>query len=475
MKNFLNLLLYGILFFGIAANFSSCTIDKDEDETPELPDLTGNSIFVPNESEVTISVSVVMEDDWQISNKSDWFKVNPLVGKAGEVTLNITVLDTNPELTEKVSSFMVKSGGLNTQYFVIQDVTPGFNLAGNRASMDEKEQTYSFKVEGNVKYEAVSDADWLTVKEIKYDSTLLADNTNYSKYMTSSIELSVSANSSAVRQGKITLKGADGKTNESITVEQWGDDMKADFNKKFYRYTFMMKHTADWCGPCGMSSEYIHNAIEQRPGRLLYTSFYINCDVESLSAWQGAVPYFLATGSEGIPTCVMNNYCIMIGAYPEDILVELIDESTEKFVPENALGGYATIKDGNVELDLRIAAKRSGNYKVSVFLLEDGLQYYQAAIGDNYIHNNVARCEMTEMWGQSVNLTGGSVEKMSFSCEIPSYVENQDNLHIYAVVYKKGDFKGSVSDITYMTLENMVVDNAVDIPLNEVVSFKYEE
>lgn len=473
MKNFINLLLYGILILGIATNFSSCTVDKDE--IPENPHLKGNSIFVPNESDATVNVTVVMEDDWHISNESDWFTVSPIDGKAGKVTLSITVLDTNPELTEKVSGFMVIIGGVNTQYFVIQDVTPGFKLTSNEANMDEHEQTYSFKVEGNVKYEAVSDADWITVKEIKYDSTLLADNTNYSKYMTSSIKLSVSANSSAVHQGTITLKGIDGRTNENITIKQWGDDMEADFNKEFYRYTFMIKHTADWCSPCGMASEHIHSAEEQRPGRLLWTSFYINCRQKSLSAWEGSVPYFMATASEGIPTCVMNNYCIMIGAYFEDLLVELIDESTEKFVPENAMGGYAAIKDGKIDLDLRIASKKGGNYKISVFLLEDGLQYYQAAIGDNYTHNNVARCEMTEMWGQPVSLTGGSVEKMSFSCEIPSYVENQDNLHIYAVIYREGDFKGSVSDITYTTLEGMIVDNAVDIPLNEIVSFKYEE
>lgn len=475
MKSYFKILMSGILLSCIAIQLSSCTHDGNGDDGPELPVLAGNSIFVPNESDVTVSVSVMMKDDWQVTNQSKWFNVTPLVGKAGEVTLNIQVLDTNPELTEKVASFMVKSGGANTEYFVIQDVTPGFNIARNKASMNEKEQTYSFAIEGNVKYEAVSDADWITVKEVKYDSTLLADNTNYSKYMYSHIELSVTANSGAVRQGNISLEGADGKTKETVSIEQWGDEMKADFSKKFFRHTFMIKHTADWCGPCGLSSEYIHEAEEQRPGRFLWAAFYQNCDEKSLSAWSGAIPYFKKTSSSGIPTSVMNNYCIMIGAFNASTLVALLDEAAREVESETAIGGYATIKDGSIEVDLRIASKKSGQYKISVFVLEDGMQYYQAGMGNNYIHDNVARYEMTEMYGDPVTLAGNTVEKMSFSCKVPSYIQNEDNLHIYAVMYKEGSFNGSVSGIKYNTLEGVIVDNAVNIPINEVRVFEYEE
>lgn len=473
MKSFTKMLLCCASIAGVAALFSSCDKNGGGDEAPVM---TGNSIFVPNATDTVITVTLQMESDWQVSNQSTWFAVNPLSGAAGEVTLNISVLEANPELTEKVSSFIIKSeGDVNTQYFVIQDVTPGFNITQSIARVNEEEQTYTYTVEGNVKYEAVPEVDWITVNAITYDSTLLADEATYSKYMTSHIELSVSANSGAVREGNIALNGVDGETTATIAIGQWGSDMAADFSKTFFRRSFMIKHTADWCGPCGMASEYIHQAMEERPGRMLWAGFYQSCNESSLSAWSGVSAYYRVTASTGIPTSVMNNYCIMVGAYPASTLVGLLDEATEKLPAETVLGGYAAIENGNIVVDLSIASKETGNYKVSVFVLEDGLEYYQAGVGNNYVHENVARTEMTDMWGEAVSLEANSVKKMSFTAAVPSYVENEANLHICAVVYKNDTFTGSVSGMKYSDIEGLVVDNAVDIPINGFCVFEYEE
>lgn len=474
MKSFAKMFLCCASIVGVAALFSSCT-DSQGGNEPDEPVMTGNSILVPNASDTVVTVSLEMEDDWHISNQSTWFAVNPLSGTAGSVTLNVSVLDTNPELSEKVSSFMIECGGVNTQYYVIQDVTPGFNIQESVARVNEAEQTYTFTVEGNVKYDAVPEVDWITVNGITYDSTLLADDVTYSKYMVSHIELAISANSGAVREGNIALNGVDGATNAVITIGQWGSEMEADFSKTFLRRSFMIKHTADWCGPCGMASEYIHEAMESRPGIMVWAGFYQSCNEPSLSSWTGVSSYYRLTNSNGIPTSVMNNYCVMIGAYPASTLVGLLDEAATKLPAETALGGYAAIDGGNITLDLSIAAKQAGDYKVSVFVLEDGLQYYQAGVGNNYIHDNVTRAEITDMWGQSVSLQANSVEKVSFTAPVPSNIENENNIHICAVVYRADSFTGSVAGMKYSAIEGLVVDNVVDIPINGFCVFEYEE
>lgn len=469
------MLLCCMSIVGMAALFTSCSDENKQPDTPQV-DFTGSSILVPNEVG-TVSVTMEFDAPWQVSNKNTWFSVTPLSGDAGAATITVSVLETNPELTEKVASFIIESNGQNTQYYVIQDVTPGFNITDTVARVDETEQTYSFAVEGNFKYQAAPDVDWITVNSITYDSTTLADNTTYSKYMTSRIELAIAANTSEVREGNILLTGENGLT-QTITVGQWGTGINADFSKDFFRRTFMYKCTADWCGPCGTFSNTIHQVEQDRPGRLMWAGFYQSCNTASLSAWSGALQYFYETGSTGIPTMVVNNYIMFSGAYGAAVVNSIIDETldSQTLKSNTVIGGFASLADGNIDLDLYIASKEAGEYALSVFILEDGLQYYQANQGNDYIHNNVCRGEMTTMWGDPLTLEANAVEQVSLSAAVPAIVEDESNLHLFAVVYRVVDepYRGTVSGVNYVNYQNKIVDNVVNIPINGFTMFEYE-
>lgn len=470
------MLLCCMSIVGMAALFTSCSDENKQPDTPQV-DFTGSSILVPNEVG-TVSVTMEFDAPWQVSNRNTWFSVTPLSGDAGAATITVSVLETNPELTEKVASFIIESNEQNTQYYVIQDVTYGFNIADTIARVDETEQTYSFTVEGNVKYEAVPEVDWITINSITYDSTKLADDVTYSKYMTSRIELAIAANTSEVREGNILLTGENGLT-QTITVGQWGTGINADFSKDFFRRTFMYKCTADWCGPCGTFSNTIHQVEQDRPGRLMWAGFYQSCNTASLSAWSGALQYFYETGSTGIPTMVVNNYIMFSGAYGAAVVNSIIDETLEASTglkSNTAIGGYASLVDGNIDVDLYIASKQAGEYALSVFILEDGLQYYQANQGNDYIHNNVCRGEMTTMWGDPLTLEANAVKQVSLSAAVPTIVEDESNLHLFAVVYRVVDepYRGTVSGVNYVNYQNKIVDNVVNIPINGFTMFEYE-
>lgn len=448
-----------------------------ENDNPDGgPDITsiGNSIYLPNEAGASVSVDLEFDTDWFISNKTTWFTIQPLSGVAGPATISVAVLEDNPDLREKEASFVITTKDasgqdVGTQYYVIQDVTPGFNIANKVAAVNETAQTYTFTLEGNVKYEAVPDVDWVTINSITYDSTKLQDNQTYSKYMVSHIEMSIEANTGDVRSAQIALQGVDGETNETIEISQYGE-VSADFKKDFYRRSFLMKCTATWCGPCGTASNQIHAAEGQRPGRMLWSAFYTSSSYGELAEWTGVNNYFNTVGISGWPTMVFNNYVSWAGA--TDYYVKLIDESVAKSPASTNIAGIAAINSGNIELGLNIASKETMDANVSILILEDSVEHYQAAQGNNYIHNNIARGEMTQVWGDKISLTANTITKLNYSAAIPSYILNQDNLHLYVIVYKEGKFVSSVApNADYGT----IVDNVADIPVNGFTLFEYEE
>ena len=479
MKSLAKMFLCCLSVIGMTALVSSCTEEK-----PDEPgvDFTGSSILVPNETG-TFSVTMEFDAPWEVSNKTAWFSVTPLSGNAGTATINVNVLETNPNLREKVASFIINCGGVNTQYYVIQDVTPGFNIPNKLADLDVTEQTYTFTVEGNVKYEAVSEASWIKINSITYDSTKLDDDVTYSKYMTSHIEMSVEANTGDVRSANIALNGVDNVTgeavNETITIRQFGEVTVDDWNAAFFRRTFMIKHTATFCGPCYYLSENLHTLEGMRPGRMLYASFYQASNVGMSLPWAGAYDYMADTRNNTLPTAVINNYGWFTGSYDANTMANMVDEATEKLPASTQIAGQVALNNGTLEANLSIAAKEAGAYHVSVFVLEDGIVHYQVGGGSNYVHNNLTLGEITPKYGQEVQLEAQKVNKVQISGALPTinidgeaHTSDPANLHVLVVVYKSGSFTSSLG-LTPMNLGSYV-DNVVNIPVNGFTLLEYE-
>ena len=468
---------------GMAALFSSCTDDNGTPDEPDV-DFVGSSIKVPNEVG-TYSVQMEFDHNWEVSNKTTWFSITPLSGTPGTATISVTVVDTNPDLIERVASFIIKNtdAGTNTQYYVIQDVTPGFNIPNKLADLDVTEQTYTFTVEGNVKYEAVSEASWIKINSITYDSTKLDDDVTYSKYMTSHIEMSVEANTGDVRSANIALNGVDNVTgeavNETITIRQLGEVTVDDWNAAFFRRTFMIKHTATFCGPCYYLSENLHTLEGMRPGRMLYASFYQASNAGMSLPWAGAYDYFRDAGAGGLPTAVINNYGLFLGSYDANTMANMVDEATEKLPASTQIAGQVALNNGTLEANLSIAAKEAGTYHVSVFVLEDGIVYFQNGGGSNYVHNNLTLGEITPKYGQEVQFEAQKVNKVQISGALPTinidgeaHTSDPANLHVLVVVYKSGSFTSSLR-LTPMNLGSYV-DNVVNIPVNGFTLLEYE-
>lgn len=481
MKSFTKMLLCCASIVGIAALFSSCSDKNGDNGGNNEPVLTGNSIFVPNESDNVVTVTLEMEDDWSISNQSTWFAVNPLSGTAGSVTLNISVLETNPELTEKVSSFIIKSGDVNTQYYVIQDVTPGFNIPENTISVSTDEQSAVFTLEGNVDFDAVSAVDWVTVEGIEADSTLLADETTYSKYKTYRVNMKVAANSGEVREGEIALNGVDGSTNATIKVSQMGE-LVADYSKAFYRRTMAFRLTATSCGYCPIMAAAMKQTYEETNGR--FVPFTIYCPMSSgdgmvYDNWRYWFDKFEAMGW---PTGVTNGYA-NLGNYQQNVQVgvykELTEEARTELPANNVIGGIVTNDNGTINVELSIASKEAGTYTLGVFLMENGIIHQQNGGGSEYVHNYLVVKEFTDNKnGDEISVSANSIKEVSYSMAVPSSVVDINNCYVCVWIASSDSFTGSVKspggDQLYFNY-GILIDNVVNIPMNGFAVFEYEE
>lgn len=473
MRKIKELIFASVCLLGMTVAVSSCV--EPGPDGPDKPAITGSTIMLPNEANAVVEVTLDMKSDWNVSNANTWFTVQPLSGVAGQATFTITVLKANPELTEKVASFRINEGDTPTEYYVVQDVTPGMVLASESVAVPSSESEISFVFNSNVDVEVVSAVDWITVGEIAKDSVLLSDNTTYSKFKTYTVNVSVAANDGEIRDGIIEVRGA-GDISSYFTVSQMGE-LVADFTRQFYRRSYLAKFSATWCGPCYSASEYIHEAMEEVPNRIEIGTYMSKSQGGGLAEWEGGDTYYEELYYDGIiqgfiPTMIWNNYSLIEGAAYASTFVSLSNEAVEELPAHTGVAGSVSINGNNVEVLVGIASTESAEYKVSVFLLEDKLTFPGCAGGSDYENNDIIREEMTEMWGEPVSLSANNVTELKYTCAIPSYVENNDNLHVLVVVYRPGSYS---SPIIGGHDFGTIVDNVVDIPVNSFIVFEYEK
>lgn len=472
------IILSTVLLLSTALLFS-CTEGGDD----QGPTQIGNSIFVSNEAGSKVVVSMDFDADWSIANNSGWFVVTPRSGSAGPVDISVSVLDVNPNLKERVTSFDATCGDEVTTYYVIQEGDPGFNIEMPESDVSGISQNYTWVIESNVKYEAVPDADWVNVVAIEYDSVLLDDNITYSKYMTSRLTLAIDANDDGtVRTCGITLNGEDGVTAD-LSVNQIGQ-LSADFSRDFIRRSLAIKFTGTWCTNCPRMSDAIHGAMEDYPDHIVTMSMY---DQSSDAPLRFSNYSFFASlcGVSNLPTGIVNFYSMVQSwsnqLVSQEIYVGLAHEATEELPANTMLGGMMTISSDSIFVNLSIAAKESGNYYLSMFLLEDSVVNYQAGsnLGNEYVHNYVARAIMTrETFGDPISLQGGEVTQITYKMRIPSSgIVDVNNLHVVASLSREGTYSGGSEPVTNALYGNIgyVLDNVSDFHPSVIVDFAYED
>ena len=473
MKSLAKMILCGAAAVGTAVFFTSCSDNKDSGR----PAIIGQSIFVPNEMNAAVTVELEFDGEGTVFNTNEWFSVEPFVVVPGTNSLTVKVLELNTELTERVAGFMVNDG-TNTQFYVIQDPVPGWDVSKKTASVSGEEQSYTFSIKGNTDFDAVvaEGVDWLTIDSVtESDSTLLADNATYSAYRTYNINMSVAANDGEVRTAEITLNGVDGVTTATIEVSQMGE-LVADFSRDFYRRTLGIRFTATTCGYCPMMSEAMTLAYEETGGRFLPFTIY---GIMAGSDWW-VYDYWLewmnAFATRYFPRGIVNGYAVVENNNPSTnaaIFTQLTEEARTNIPANTVIGGTVSVSGSNVDANISVASKEAGVYTIGVFLMESHIVGQQSGAGASYEHNFVVKDEFTHYMGDDLPLSTESVQELTYTMPIPSTVEDINNCYVCVWIAKDDTFSGQVSGVLYADY-NMLIDNVVNIPVNGSALFEYE-
>lgn len=478
MKSLAKMILCGAAAVGTAVFFTSCSDNKDSGR----PAIIGQSIFVPNEMNAAVTVELEFDGEGTVFNTNEWFSVEPFDVVPGTNSLTVKVLELNTELTERVAGFMVNDG-TNTQFYVIQDPVPGWDVSKKTANISGEEQTYKFSIKGNTDFDAVVEgADWLSIESItKTDSTLLPDNNTYSRYLTYNINMSIAANDSKeIRTARIFINGVDGVTKDTIEVAQHAE-LVPDFSQDFTRRSLAVRFTGNWCGYCPVMNKALHEAIEQYPDRIVAMNLYSGSGALTYSniyTWENNFAI------QGYPTAYVNHYAEVgnMRDYTEtrDVFISLAQEAvnTSELASNTAIGGVASIVADSVVVTVNVASKTAGAYYLNAFLLEDGVfgqqSDYLGVVEDqnNYEHSNIVRASLTADFGDVYALSAEGNQEITLSIPMPANVVNPDNLHVVVYTTKVGTFRGSVYGATYGNY-GYVVDNVVNMPMGEFVEFAY--
>lgn len=453
----------------------------------------GLTVFLPQADGQEVRIKVSASGQWSISSDVDWVAVFPLSGDAGENTIVIRTMDSNPELRERVAYFdMTVAGSQTERYWLVQDGVKGVEVVSPLSVIDSKDGgKVEIAVLANTEFMAEVDASWASVAEIRYnqDSTLLEDGVSYSKLQTAVLDIDVTPyDGTESRDASVSIFCEEenvGKVSVVQSVIQW--------DRPFYKKSVAAKFTGQSCSWCSYMSDGLHAAQEARPDRMEIMNLYGYHERDELY-YDGAEildGFYTENFRAGAPYTVFNDVA-GVESYGYDIdglkskLLELIDWSSESCPAESALYIRNTLSGSRLDVCGFVALKEpKEDCRINMFILEDGIIASQAGRGDDYVHDNVVRYAVTDELGDVLTVSeagapdGRDICVFSKSVQLPDGVlrdGDSGKAHIlayvtYAVDAAPGGMPGGVTVLDLGT----VVDNAVSLPLNGETLINYNE
>ena len=191
---------------------------------------------------------------------------------------------------------------------------------------------------------------------------------------------------------------------------------------------------------------------------------------------------FAEKSSAAVQNAIDNGHRCLVSASSATDLYYIIRKQTgdrkaawEKMTLLSHVFEFSSVSGDVVDLTVRVAMKEDMNYKVSAFLLESGIVYPQESGGNDYVHNDIVRANVSEIFGDRLPETGvNTVSEVKFSMQFPDNIANRDNLHWVIYVTKPGSLQGEVPLASYIDV-GTVVDNVVTCSINGSVDFEYEQ
>ena len=273
-----------------------------------------------------------------------------------------------------------------------------------------------------VDYHVEPAVDWIHLKSIDGNPRLLEGAT---------ATFTVDANPGEARDGLVTI--CNDKTGNCFPVmvsQESGVGMKT-----VKHHSLGMRFTATWCVWCPYMDKGFVKAKERLGDRFDYVNLHgANSDLY----FPGTDDLQYIYDAYSFPTGIMDGRLEIENANDTDVTAQSIVDAVgqqEDFYPARTAVGLASTLDGrNLTVNAEVFARKAGTYKLTVFLLEDGIVNYQKGGGDDYVHDKVARMALTASEGDNVRVTSANgTQTASFTVSVPE-IYNLDKMSVLAFV-----------------------------------------
>ena len=408
---------------------------------PEEPvfELSAQSVSVEAEggkAEVTVTSNVEYEYEIPV----DWIK--EVTSKAAEEYVHTFEVMPNDSVEER-SAVITFCGNNNCIPFMItqKGSMPEYRLEVDAKNLSvESTGTTSpivVNVSSNVSWCVSSDSDWCVAEPTSGEN----DGSFY---------VSVSESDTSVpRTAIVTVSSSDASISREISVIQSPGNPDGDDSWKaldFIHKSLFMRFTADWCPYCPSMATALRDAQKELPDKIEAVSVHENDSKLASPASIALIDYY---GIHLFPTGFLD--CIReIGNYDSSYTTERIIETIKEidYLRETVTGASWTssVSGNNAALNLSLYIKKSGSYKVTALLIENGIIGYQASGYSEYVHNEILRASFTDVTGDAFTVTGDGARKdFHYSLAIPDGC-NVDKMKVLVYVQKQEDGVYSVDN-----------------------------
>lgn len=209
----------------------------------------------------------------------------------------------------------------------------------------------------------------------------------------------------------------------------------------FKKRVLIEDYTGTWCGNCTRVSYAIDQVLEQTD-KAVTVAIHNGNDPYHFTGIAPLKNLILPNSPLALPVSRLNR--VNVWTFPEYTNVQQALDMTSN----NTTVGLAmtsTVANGNINLNVNIKfVDDYSNLKLVVYLLEDGLIYFQRNYTNfynavnpilDYEHNHVLRSSLTDILGDSLSgTTNGSSITKNFTIPIPSNIQNSANISFAAFV-----------------------------------------
>ena len=395
----------------------------------------------------------------ELSGESEWLVLSPVEGEAGTGRVKVKA-EANTSGGTRRAEFSVCSGTHSVQFYVIQDhYEMVFDLPETEMQVSSSGGILPIPINTNQEFDVISDKDWVVPSPSQGKRP---------EYVVVAVEPNLT---NASRTAEVVVSSDMGEVTVTVTQDAVDAALAQWTEKSFASRSLAMRFTATWCGYCPMMGKAFDIAKDRMDGSLELVSLHGS---ESDLEFSGTNQLGRRFAIGGYPTGVVDARASIQNYSSYDYtasLVEQVAQETRKSYP--TVSGIAVdsyLSGTELTVFVPIYFHKSGSYRVSVLLLEDGIVGYQNGGGSSYTHNDVARYAFTSMSGESVKIeSDNTVWTNVYTARVDSEW-NPDNLKV--LVYVERAYGGlplvtEVSGAEYYNDSDTFIENCRAVPIGE--------